>query len=336
MHRALDAAQVRYKEKITAARTGVLTVDGKTLVTNLRGQSKTFNDFWEDADMEVINDAYRRSARIISPDIARSYTECIAFRNGDPGDLMEEALVEARVEIAALGLVPEVQPYFDGEAEKLTKTWLDEYRVAIKNLPHDRQEAYREIRQMSREPQDVDLVRPESRLEMTAARENETVAALPAYDNHLLCDTQGHYPAGLNHWEISVLQTEMQREGFSFWYRNPQQPGQSSLGVAFLDTGQYKIVRPDFIFFARRQDGTVVADIVDPHGTYLGDALSKLQGLAVYAEAHEHVYRRVESIAEVGGKLRVLDLTRKDVRKAIAAATSVTGLYGGELASDYR
>ena len=87
-------------------------------------------------------------------------------------------------------------------------------------------------------------MRPESRLEMTAARENETVAALPAYDNHLLCDTRGHYPAGLNAWEISVLQTEMRREGFSFWYRNPQQPGQSSLGVAYLDNGQYKIVRP--------------------------------------------------------------------------------------------
>ena len=79
----------------------------------------------------------------------------------------------------------------------------------------------------------------------------------------------------------------------------------------------------------------MVADIVDPHGTYLGDALPKLQGLAVYAEAHKHVYRRIESIAEVGGKLHVLDLTRQDVRKAVAVATSVTGLYGSELASDY-
>jgi hypothetical protein len=171
---------------------------------------------------------------------------------------------------------------------------------------------------------------------MTAARENETIAALPAYDDHLLCDTQGHYPAGLNAWEISVLQTEMAREGFSCWYRNPQQPGQSSLGVAYLDNGQYKIVRPDFIFFATHLDGAVVADIVDPHGTYLGDALPKLQGLAVYAEAHESVYRRIESVAEMGGKLRVLDLTRDDVRKAIAAATSAGVLYGSGLASDYR
>jgi hypothetical protein len=42
-------------------------------------------------------------------------------------------------------------------------------------------------------------------------------------------------------------------------------------------------------------------------------------------------------VAKVGGKLRVLDVTREDVRKAIAAARDdVAGLYGGALASDYK
>ena len=121
----------------------------------------------------------------------------------------------------------------------------------------------REIRQMSREPQDVDLVRPESRFEPTAVRQNETVTDLPTYEHHLVCDAQGRYPAQLNDWEICVLQTEMGRQDFSFWYRNPQQPGQSSLGAAYFDNGEYKMVRPDFIFFAVQQDGSVIADIVD-------------------------------------------------------------------------
>jgi hypothetical protein len=155
------------------------------------------------------------------------------------------------------------------------------------------------------------------------------------HDRGAVRDEQGDYPAGLDGWEIEVLMSESQHQGFSFWYRNPKQPGQSSFGVAYVDNGEYRIVRPDFIFFATQQDGTVVADIVDPHGTHLSDALPKLQGLALYAETHGHVYRRIESVAEVGGKLRVLDLTREDVRKAVAAATSVVGLYGGELASDY-
>lgn len=337
MHMVLDAAQARYKEQIAEKRNAVMTVEGQSLVADLKVKSKTFNQFWEDADMAVIDDAYRCAARIISPDIARTYAEAIARRNAvpDDSDSFEEAIVDARADIAALGLVGEVQPYFDAEAEKLAKAWLDEYRVAIKSLPHDRQEAYRQIREMSTEPQDVELVKPESKVEPTSARESDTVTPLPTYKHHLLCDEQGNYPAELNDWESRVLEAETQRAGFSFWYRNPQQPGQSSLGIAYIDNDQYKIVRPDFVFFATQSDGTVVADIVDPHGVHLSDALPKLQGLARYAETHTQTYRRIESIADVGGKLRVLDLTREDVRGSVAAAKNATGLYNGSLASDY-
>jgi type III restriction enzyme len=79
----------------------------------------------------------------------------------------------------------------------------------------------------------------------------------------------------------------------------------------------------------------VVADIVDPHGLYLADALPKLQGLALYAEAHTKAYRRIESVAEVKGKLRVLDLMRENVRKAVASATDAASMFVGHLASDY-
>ena len=78
-----------------------------------------------------------------------------------------------------------------------------------------------------------------------------------------------------------------------------------------------------------------MADIVDPHGLYLADALPKLQGLALYAEAHADDYRRIESVAEAVGKLRVLDLTSQKVRTAIAAATDAASLFSGSLASDY-
>ncbi len=127
----------------------------------------------------------------------------------------------------------------------------------------------------------------------------------------------------------------MKREGFAFWYRNPQQPGQSSLGIAYLSGEQYGIVRPDFVFFAMQADGTVVADLVDPHSLHLADALPKLQGLALYAEKHASVYRRMESVAEAKGKLRVLDLTSEAVRKGIAAATDAASLFSGALARDY-
>ena len=337
MHKVLDAAQKNYKPQIEAKRKAVMTVDGKTVVADMKGKSKSFDEFLEDADMAVIDDAYRRAARIFSPDISRTYVDALAYRVADPdeADEFEEALVEARVSIAALGLVTEVQPYFEAEADKLVKTWLEKYTPDIKSLSHDRQESYRQIREMSTEPQDVGLVKPEATFEPTKIRVNDSETALPTYKSHLLCDEDGNFPAEMNTWEVKVVETEMKREGFSFWYRNPQQPGQSSLGIAYLSGEQYGIVRPDFIFFATQADGTVVADIVDPHSLHLADALPKLQGLALYAETHANAYRRIDSVAEAMGMLRVLDLTNDEVRKAIVSAKDAPSLFNGGLAKDY-
>lgn len=337
MHEALDNFQKNEKQKIEDKRKAVLTVDGKTVIADIKGKNKSFDDFWEDADMPVIDDAYRRAARIFSPDISRTYTDHLAYKIATPDepDEFEEAIVEGRVCIAALGLVMEVQTYFDSAADKLAKAWLAAYSKEIKKLTDDRKEAYRQIVEMSTDPQDVDLVKPQARFQPTEARENGQETKLPMYKNHLLCDENGGYPEDLKNWEKDVLETETKRKGFSFWYRNPAQPGQSSLGIAYLDREQYKIVRPDFIFFATLDDGKVVADIVDPHGLYLADALPKLKGLALYAEAHAKAYRRIESVAEIKGRKRVLDVTREDVRQAIATAKDAASLFVGRLASDY-
>lgn len=338
MHKALDTFQESQQEKIEAKRKSVMTVEGKTVIADLKGKEKSFDEFWEDADMAVIDDAYRRAARIFSPDIARTYVDHLAQKvasmDDDPEEYLE-AIVEARVTVAGLGLVTEVQDYFDAEADKLAKTWIAKYAPQVKLLTDDRKESYRQIIEMSTEPQSVDLAKPESRYEATKARENDKEIVLSTWKNHLLCDKDGKYPAVLgSDWERTVLETESKRTGFRFWYRNPQQPGQSSLGIAYVENKEYKIVRPDFLFFAE-QDGKVVVDLVDPHGLQFADALPKLQGLALYAEKHAKVYRRIESVAEAKGKLRVLDLTNEDVRKGIATAKNAESLFNGGLAQDY-
>ncbi|HUW53255.1 MAG TPA: hypothetical protein VMV99_07580 [Rhodanobacter sp.] len=48
--------------------------------------------------------------------------------------------------------------------------------------------------------------------------------------------------------------------------------------------------------------------------------------MAAYAAAHEQTYRRIEAIAEVSGRLHVLDMTREDVRAAVAMADSASDL----------
>jgi outer membrane murein-binding lipoprotein Lpp len=337
LHEALDAFSRNHQEKITAKRKAVLTVDGKTVVADLKGKEKSFDDFWEDADVAVIDDAYHRAARILSPDVARTYVEHLARKTAslddDPDEYLE-AITEARVTVAGLGLVMEIGPYFDAKADELATTFLATYSAQIKKLSDDRKETYRQIIEMSSDPQSVDLAKPESRYEATKAVENGNATSLPTWKKHLLCDKEGNYPAELNDWERAVLEAESKRLGFRFWYRNPQQPGQSSLGVAYQENEEYKIVRPDFVFFAE-ENGKIVADLVDPHGTHLADALPKLKGMAEYAKTHAASYRRIESLAQAGGKLRVLDLTRPEVQAAVSAASNASTLYEGFLANDY-
>lgn len=335
MHKVLDEFIDERAEAFEEKRKSVMTVEGRTIIADMRKGTTSDAKFQAEADDAVISDAYRRTARIISPDIARTYTMERAKRHPEAEDDLDEALIESREEVAALHLMENLQVLFDPEAKKLADKWFSDYRDRIKQLPHDRQDAYRQIVALSTDPQDVDLARPMSRFEPTRAREENGVEVdIPTYTQHLLCDEQDLYPAELGVWEKAVLKAEQERDGFKFWYRNPDRPSQDSLGIAYESDEDTKIVRPDFIFLAE-EDGELVADIVDPHGFHLADALPKLQGLAGYAETHSQVYRRIEAVAETGGKLRVLDLTRADVRQAVMEAKSAEALYLSALAGDY-
>jgi hypothetical protein len=138
----------------------------------------------------------------------------------------------------------------------------------------------------------------------------------------------------LNSWEAEVLKKESKRSDFKFWYRNPSRPSQDSLGAAYRNTDRYQIVRPDFLFLSV-VSGKVIVDIVDPHSLHLSDSLVKLQGLAQYAEEHSKHFRRIESIAEVNGKLRVIDLTESTIRKKVLEADNARVLFEENTASDY-
>jgi hypothetical protein len=335
MHKVLDNFIAERAEVFAEKRAMVMTVEGRTIIADMKTGETSDVQFQSDADDAVVGDAYRRTARIVSPDIARTYTMERAKLKPEAESDLEDALIEAREDVAALHLLDNLQVLFDAEAQRMSDGWFAKYRDRIKGLPHDRQDSYRQIVALSTEPQDVDLARPVSRFEPTKARETGGVEMdIPTYKQHLLCDEQGSYPAELNDWERKVVTAESKRPGFRFWYRNPNRPSQDSLGIAYTDADVTKIVRPDFIFFVE-QDGKVVADIVDPHSIHLADAVPKLQGLARYAETHPGVFRRVEAIAEAGGKLRVLDLTRADVRQAVIEATNAEFLYASALAGAY-
>ena len=273
---------------------------------------------------------------MISPDLATTYSELLAKTEGDPDDL-EESLMDAHATVAALGLIPDIQDYLEAEAEKLATQWLTKYRVEIKSLSDERQEVYRQIREMSANPMDVDLARPMSWMQPATIREVDgTEKPLARYEKHLLCAEDGLFPEDFtSSWEGKVLQIELQRNDTVGWYRNPSRASQDSLGIIYEEGKEAKIVRPDFIFFAKLTDGSIVADIVDPHGTQFSDSIPKLQGLARYAETYGGLYRRIDTVAKLGETFRVLDLKEPQVRAAIESATSIKDLYASGVAADY-
>jgi type III restriction enzyme len=225
----------------------------------------------------------------------------------------------------------------EAEADGLARTWLSQTRVARKSLTDERQAEYDRVEEMAATPERKDIAVPSTAQADTKRRNQDgTEEVLPTQPMHLLADDHGYYPVSGNEWERKVIDAEIARAGFRGWYRNPSRSSKESLAVAYQDeAGDWKAMRPDFLFFGTSHDGRVVVDIVDPHGHHLSDALPKLRGLASFAETFAAEFRRIESIAETGGKLRVLDITKPQVRAAIRGAQGAKPLYESSLASDY-
>lgn len=334
LHKAMDQFLRENKEKIEERKKSVNQVDGLTLTSNLKTKQIIVNNFSEESDEIVIQELYLRASKVLSPAIAKSYIEHLAINSKSDDEEYLEALITAKVTVASLCLVSEIQNYLDQISNQIVNHWVELYQSKIDNLSDERKEIYFQILQMSTEPQNCHLEKPTLQLEMQVIKEGEQERSIPSYSKHLLSDDDGRFPCQLNEWEQKVLSVEMNKPGFFGWYRNPQQPGPSSLGIAYIED-EYKILRPDFIFFGEDNNHEVYADLIDPHGIHLSDALSKLKGLVAYTEKFSDRYRRIESVAKIGEQLRILDLKNIDVQQAVLVAENVRELFSSHLAKDY-
>lgn len=332
LHAVLDGRALQYKDKVAAARKDILTMEGEEIRGRVGG-GLSYEAFEVSADPRAIEDYYRASTRVLSPALCSTYVDHLVGEDGDEDDLLE-----AHITVAALGRVPEIAQAVDDEADGLAKTWLTQSRVARKGLPDERQAEYDVLEAMSTTPEPIALVVPTVTQTDTKVRHPDgSEEDLPVYDMHLMSAEDGKVPMHFtSSWEVKVLKAESDQPGFRGWYRNPDRMTKDSVAIAYKDElGDWRALRPDFIFFGTSHDGRVVADLVDPHGHHLSDALPKLRGLADFAETFADDFRRIESVAETGGKLRVLDITKPVVRQAIRNANSAKGLYESDIATDY-
>ena len=324
----LDGLMVQHQQLVAAFSNGILQVEGAALIVRvIDGEVREQDNFFEAADEQFVDANFRAGARILTGDIARMYTDYLTER-------YEENLFDARVKVAALAQVETVPSELDREADCISSEWFAEHRVAIMALRDERQAIYDDIKGMSSDPQVVQIRRPRVRTEETENREGEK---LETRSGHLMSDADGKFPIVLlNQWEINVVDQEMNRDGFIAWYRNPARPSTDALSIAYRNTlGDWRRMCPDFIFF--HQVGQEIrASIVDPHGHHLADALAKLRGLAEFTEMCGESFHRIESVARMSsGVLRVLDITRPDVRSTIMNSQDVEAIYLSPIAVDY-
>lgn len=332
LHGVLDGLAARYADDLTEAVKEIHTVRGTTIIATA-GQDMKEDSFTAVADDRAIRDAFRQAGRVIAPAVAGSYVDHVT------GDGDDDDLRDAHVTVAALAALPQTGPELDRAADELANQWFDTYRVAIKDLPDERQAIYNDIRSLSTDPQRMTLTRPKNTLveTMEETAEGEPPRRMETVDRHLLVDEEGRYPLGeFNAPEKLVLSQELARPGAVAWYRNPARSSQDSLGIAYRDKhGEWRTMRPDFIFFDQQPGGQVRASLVDPHGHWLPDALPKLQGMAAFAAEYGGEFHRIEAVTEIGGQARVLDMQDERTRDAVAAAEDAESLYTGPHASNY-
>jgi hypothetical protein len=319
----LDGLAAEHDEAVAAGvedlRTAVVRREGVTPT----GQAGEATTRLIDTHIKDIDRDTRRIINSVREGVGKGY---YAHRvaKADPN----ESRLDIRVEVAALLRLDGVVASVEAAATEFVQEHLARFAVEIKNTTGATRDAYRKVQEQTSAPEATNI---ELRANEKAPTKDGEGNDLPTFDGHLYSDADGRYPALLNDWETEVVTTETDRQSFVGWYRNPSRATPNSLRIAYQDdAGSWASLQVDFIVVSGRDDGTLGASIVDPHGDHLADAKAKLRALADFAEAHGDRFVRIVSIAKgTDGSLRVLDLLESHVRSAVRdfGGAKVTALY---------
>jgi len=327
----LDGLAAEHADTVAAGvedlRTAVVRREGVTPT----GQAGEATTRLIDTHVKDIDRDTRKIINSVREGIGKGYYAHRAAK-GDPN----EGRLDIRLEVAALLRLDGVIASVEAAATNFVKEHLAKFAVEIKNTTGATRDAYRKVQEQTAAPETVTI---ELRANEKAATKNGAGDDLPTFKGHLYADADGSYPADLNDWETSVITTETGRPSFVAWYRNPSRATPNALRIAYQDDASaWASLQVDFLVVSSRDDGSLGASIVDPHGDYLADAKAKLRALVDFAETHGDRFIRVVSIAKgTDGSLRVLDLLEAHVRTAVRDfdGAKVTALYDSAAAVPY-
>ena len=232
----------------------------------------------------------------------------------------------ARLIVAAAAQQPDTNTVVEGAARRMLEAWKQEHLSALARIGGSAQEDFLSVFTESSRSEEITIVAPVP----TSASD---VAI--RWEKHLLAADVGQptIAAGLypldpkNTWEQRVLESEVDRPDTVGWYRNPT-GGRYAIGIAYGEPGSQRVLYPDFVFFTRRDDGTIATSIVDPHRPNEGDTIPKWTALGQFAKDHpDRLSRAWAVINGTADELLFLDLATEAGRAALSEAAG-----GGESA----
>lgn len=159
------------------------------------------------------------------------------------------------------------------------------------------------------------------------------------YPKHIISDANGWAYLKLDDLEKAVVRTELANPLTIAWYRNQSRNLRASLSIPYMLGDEWENMYPDFIFFQRTKDGSIVRTIVDPHGYWLGDSIAKLKGYVMYLDDHPEEFGSVLAVTGTDdGTCRYLDLMDGSTQKAIRNFTGSTAkeLFFGPYGKQYK
>lgn len=166
-------------------------------------------------------------------------------------------------------------------------------------------------------------------------------AAETRWPKHIVQEEDGLCPLDLNDDETYVVSRELERPRTVAFYRNPAESmSPLAFSIPYTSPVGRKAVHPDFIFFVRDAEGTIRPSIIDPHGSYLADAVPKLKGYVEYLREYPDTFVQVLSISSMSeghDKYRSLNLLDPKVQDAIIGfdGDMAEELYRGPLSHKY-
>lgn len=273
------------------------------------------------ADKAIINEGYKATCRLITDELAKAYLRQLRI------DKPEADGLDLYAEVAALALMPSLLEDLEASAMDLANDLFIDHRDAIYGLDDEKRGAVEGVVFKTENPQLGEIVIPVSLMVNSMEEIDGETTPIPTYQKHVLAIADsGLAPMVLNDLEQDVIAKELALDDTVAWYRNPSGNSKSALQIPYVMGGRWKSLQPDFVFFSKMADGTIRPSIIDPHGTYLADAMPKLKGLAEYSRQFGDRFKRIEAVDRIEGLMLYLDIKNDDLVKAILATEASDAL----------